>query len=231
MYRTNRVLVAALALLVVVPAASAAPIASYDFTGSPGTQASEPVDAQPLGATFGDIVRGPGLLSSAAGNAISSSNFTLGGVLDASDYYGFTITVAPGFALTLDSIEFSERRSGTGIRNIAVRSSLDGFSGNLFTAGVPDDTLVRRQTIPLGPAFAGLTGLVEFRIYGFLAEAAGGTWRLGGAGVADNPNNFPANLLVNGSITAIPEPATLGLFGLGAVAIGWVGLRRRTGRA
>jgi hypothetical protein len=189
----------------------AAVITTYDFTGAAGNQASTGATGVASGLTASVLDRGSGLTPDAAANSISSTGWSTAGI-DLTDFYGFTLTPNAGFTLNVDSIVFSERRSGTGIRSIAVRSSLDGFVGDLFTASVPDDTLTRRQTVNLGPAFDALSSAVTFRISGFASESAStGTWRLGTAAGADNPNGFPANLQVDGSITAaaVPEPASV----------------------
>jgi hypothetical protein len=194
-------------------------IATYDFTGQPGNQASNPSSGVAPGLTASVLDRGPGVTASAATGSISSSAWSTG-ALDLTDYYQFTLTPDPGATLNVDQIIFSERRSATGIRDIVVRSSLDSFTADLFNVNVPDETLTRQQTVNLGVAFDSLTSDVTFRIYGFTAEAAGGTWRLGVAGGADNPNSLPSTLVVNGSVSAVPEPASWVLIGLSVAGVG-----------
>lgn len=111
--------------------------------------------------------------------------------------------------MTLTQLRLDERRSGTGIRTWSVRSSLDAFATDLAVFNVPDDTNTRTdQTINLGAAFMNLTSSVEFRIYGYLAEASGGTWRVdnididgstcgGGGGNAAIVPTCPASLNVD----------------------------------
>jgi hypothetical protein len=69
-------------------------------------------------------------------------------------------------------------RSATGIGQWSVRSSLDDFATNLAGIIVPDDTGTRLSVAALPERYRGLTAPVEFRIFGFQAEAAGGTWRI-----------------------------------------------------
>lgn len=218
-------------LLVLDCTAALGAFVTYDFTGQPGDQVSTPVTTSVINVTADPIVRGSGLNASAAANSMSSSAFSTGGI-DLTDYYGFTLTASAGFNLDVNSIAFSERRSATGILSIVVRSSLDGFTGNLFSTSVPDDTLTRRQTVTLGSAFDSISGPIEFRIYGFGAEAAGGTWRLGAAGSPDNPNGFASNLQVDvtanasGEATATPAPPSAIMAG-SAMLIGIFTMWRR----
>jgi hypothetical protein len=195
----------------------------YTFTGSLGSQASEPADSQPVGALFADITRGAGLTPNAGADSINSVGFTTGG-LDPTEYYQFIATPDASYAMDLTSLEFSERRSATGIHAFEIRSSLDGFTASLYTFAVPDDTLTRRHNVALGAAFQDLMSAVTFRVYGYLAEAGTGSWRLGIAGGGDNPQGFAANFVVSGDLTQVPEPATLLWIGAGLSALR---LRRR----
>jgi len=88
------------------------------------------------------------------------------------------VTPSPGATLNLSALQLDERRSATGIRSGSVRSSLDGFASDIALFAVPDDTLFRTQSIPLPASFHSLTTAVEFRLFGFQAEADGGTWRV-----------------------------------------------------
>jgi hypothetical protein len=117
------------------------------------------------------------------------------------------------------------RRSATGPRQFQVRNSLDGFAAPLLNMFVADVTANSRFGFVNPFGFGGslnLTSPVTFRIYGFAAEAAAGTFRLGIALGEDN-DTLPRNLEVSGDLTAVPEPATLLLISVG---LGGVGLRR-----
>ena len=152
----------------------------FTFTGAAGTELTFAAD-DPLAAGLASkpvISRGPGLTPSAAANAFSSTAFTTTAAIDLTDYYTFTVTPTAGFTASVRSIELDERRSGTGILSWAVRSSLDGFTADVASFTVPNDTNTRHQIITLGSAFGSLAAPVEFRIYGFAAAASTGTWRL-----------------------------------------------------
>ncbi len=158
----------------------AADIAKWNFTGQAGDQVSTASSFSATGTTASAVSRGTGLTASAAAGSISSSGFTTTTSIDANDYYEFSIALNPGTTLDIDTISFAERRSGTGIRNFTLRSSLDGYAADVVTPiAVPDDTATRNQTLTLGSTFDAVTASnITFRIYGYAAEAAGGTWRL-----------------------------------------------------
>ena len=63
------------------------------------------------------------------GAANGSDVFT--GNIDLTKYYEVTLTPQTYYTYNLDSIAFTLQRSGTGIRQYAVRSSIDNFAANL----------------------------------------------------------------------------------------------------
>jgi cysteine-rich repeat protein len=156
-------------------------IVVFSFNPSAGNEPTLPADGLSPGlASIPVMSRGPGLLATQlAANAFSADGWTTNLAVDPADYFAFTVTPAAGFKMSLSGLRLDERRSGSGIRNWSVRSSLDGFTADLGAFMVPDDTLFRiGQLTALGPAFTNLTTPVEFRIYGYAAELPGGTWRL-----------------------------------------------------
>jgi hypothetical protein len=193
-----------------------AQLATYNFSGLSGTPSSV-AGVAAAGLTASSLTRGPGLTAASGVGRFGAASFTTASSIDTTDYFTFTLTPSAGQILNVTDLAFSERRSATGIRNIAVRSSLDNFSTSLALFSVPDDTLTRRQSFSLGGDFAHVTNPLEFRIYGYGAEAASGTWGLGINAGADNPNGHAANLIVSGAAYSAPEPSTgaLGALGLG----------------
>jgi len=186
-------------------------IVQFSFNGSAGNEASLSPDAQPVNGSVSDITRGSGLNPSSSAGEFSSNNWSKGGI-DPTDYYSISASADSGFELTLTSLVFDERRSGSGIREISIRSSIDGFNLDLAIFTVPDNTSVRTQTIDLGSDFANLSSLtsVEFRIYGYSAESTSGTWWLDNIqlwGAIASPDTEPPML----DTVMVLSPITLGL--------------------
>lgn len=183
---------------------------TYDFTSvttTSGTTDPTPVPTEP-GLTFGSFSAATTSTNSSAGFRFSFANQPLGatngndatftGAIDLNTYYQVTISPNAGTTYNLDGITFGMRRSGTGVRHYAVRSSLDNYATNLpasinpsnanltvagdvffwafdATSTAADQT---GSTITLSSAFDGLTVPVTFRFYAWDAEAAGGNFSI-----------------------------------------------------
>ncbi|SFE67221.1 lamin tail domain-containing protein [Thermoflexibacter ruber] len=165
-----------LCILLLFPYLSHAQLVTYSFTGAAGNEVTFPPDNQPTSGTASNMSRGSGLTASASANTFSASAFSTMGI-DLNDYFTFSIQPNTSFQLIINRIEFDERRSLTGIRTLAVRSSKDAYATDLAVFNVPDDDLTRTQTINL-VCFTRITANTTFRIYGYASEAAGGTWRI-----------------------------------------------------
>ncbi|MGJ7031148.1 DUF5689 domain-containing protein [Niabella hirudinis] len=120
----------------------------------------------------------------------------LNGAVDADRYYELTIEPSPGTLLNFFRISFTLRRSGTGVRQVVVRSNRDLFKQNLPVVSepgnkniqiLPDNILQVSDAsvtdnsgcvvIP-GTAFIALKEPVTLRFYGFNSESAGGTFSM-----------------------------------------------------
>lgn len=184
--------------------------AKYNFaavTPTTGTTDPTPVPTA-TGVIFGSFSAvGTGTATSGAGrfsftgwptgatNAVDTYS-TMTGALDPSKYYEVSITPASGYNVTLTGITWGTRRSGTGVRNAAVRSSQDGYMANLpasvgtntnlSVVGTDNfffnsDAITSEQvgsTITLGASFINLTSAVNFRFYGWNAEGTSGTYSI-----------------------------------------------------
>jgi hypothetical protein len=193
----------------IVAGANADLIVNYDFTGNAGTETNEATASSNPNITPSSLVRGSGLTASGLADAFNSSGWSTGG-LDTSDYYQFSITTNANTTTDLTTLFFRERRTSTGIRNFLLRTSTDNFTSFAnqgLQINVPDNAAPRDQAITL----SGLTSLsggttITFRLYGYTADSASGTWAL-------LNHSVQGGLYLDGSITAIPEPAALLLVG------------------
>lgn len=146
------------------------------------------------------------LLNSTTNGSFSLTGWTLGAT-DGSDifptddttsrYFEFTLTTNPGISLTVSAVKFKWQRSGTGPRQVFVRSSIDNFTNNLPAGISPansnlstvflnkiqmNDIATEGQngsTITLsGASYTDITTPITFRIYGINAEDSNGIFSI-----------------------------------------------------
>ena len=160
------------------------------------------------------------------------SHFT--GSLNPAKYYEVTLSPELSCALELDTISFYVGRGEIGIRNYAVRSSLDGFAENLPASispanpnlGVGPDNSFRwlfdavatleglgGSQVVLGDDFDVLTAPVTFRFYGWNADMSMGAFGID-------------NVAFSGSVALVPEPAAAALLPPGLIWL-WGEARKR----
>ena len=187
----------------------------YGFGAAPATysESATVLSANTTLSAFG--FSGAGVKDVDGSTVLTGQGFQVTGGWDtnsidaASQYFGFVLTVAPGSELTLEDFGFAYQSS----ENITIGAyySTDGFvtSNQLGLSTVVIDTNVGAATLTnLG--IASLQGAVEFRFYGSDA--------LTGAGPLEIDEVW-----LQGSVAAIPEPASAVLGALGCLAL----LRRR----
>ena len=165
--------------------------ATYDF-------AESPTDTE-LGALTGSTnltiskfsTVGATYVSGTANRYANSDAPT--GTLDTGNYVQVTLTPSTGYTLTINSLTFRVQRSGTGPRDIAVRSSVDSFASNLPASInpanaelsiIPTNVIHYVNDISTGQNGATITPTnitnisspVTFRFYFFNAEVTTGTF-------------------------------------------------------
>lgn len=140
----------------------------------------------------------------------------LTGTMNPFRYYEVTVSPKLAYSMTLKGLSFEVKRSASGPRTYAVRSSMDGFSSNLpanLKPANPHLSLENNQvfffttdtTLTEKGTFINLSGLqqytnrdipVTFRIYAWNAEDALGSFGIdnvsiiGSAGVIENIQNY-----------------------------------------
>jgi hypothetical protein len=213
--------------------------AKYEFTDVKNNTGKTDPTPPPVveGITFGRFVASVAVsANSTAGARFSFTNWDLGavngsdaftGAINLNKYYEVIITPQTNYIVDLDSIAFTLQRSGTGIRQYSVRSSVDGFasnlpakiypasanlkivSGNIFQVEDVSTTANEGSKIVLSAAaFKGITSAVTIRFYGFNAEATGGSFSIDNVeffGSSEISSTAP-NLII--SATSLAFPAT-----------------------
>jgi hypothetical protein len=186
------------------------PFVAVGYTGNPGAAGRFSWNGNPTGGTNG---------------VDDFTQFT--GSLTPTAYFEVSVTPLGSIELQLDTIAFTAQRSGTGIRNYAVRSSVDGFAANLpasispananLAVGPGDEfqwvldsvtTAQNGSLVTLGAPHTNLTTKVSFRFYGWNAEGPAGTFSLD-------------NVVLAGKTRTVPEPAAGSLLALGLAAAGF----------
>jgi len=161
----------------------------------------------------------------------SDGSNTFSGGIDLSDYFQVTIAPAALYSIDLTSVAFTLQRSGTGIRQYSIRSSLDGYAtnlaasisppnanlsvvaGDIFQVADPIITAQNGSLLSLTGSFLELEAPVTFRFYAWNSETSGGTFSID-------------NVAFTGTATAIPEPSTYAAI-MGVVTLAVVLYRRR----
>ena len=179
----------------------------YDFSGVTSSSGTTDPTAVPNvdGLTFGNFTAVGVSANASAGGRFSFSGWPTGAVngsdvftgsTDPARYYEVTITPATSKKLDLTRISFTLQRSGTGVRQVSVRSDIDNYADNLPASVSPannnltvvsphifqvNDGATTAQegcTITLNTAYTNLEGAISFRFYGFNAENGSGTFSI-----------------------------------------------------
>ena len=109
-------------------------------------------------------------------------------------YISFSITPAAGTTYSITGFAYGTGSSGTGPAKYQWRSSADNYASAINGATL-SNSVAPGSTFSLPASFTNLTGAVTFRLYGYNANAAGGTGGLAG------------DLLINGSVAGGNAPS------------------------
>ena len=145
-------------------------LATWSFAGETGNQASTAVTTKAAGITAGAVTRAAGLTAVTGTGSINASNWPLTAQRDPTKYYAFTITPPAGCTLSITGASIDAKSSGTGPASGAVSTSVDNYATTTAVSTFAPGTVA--LTVTNAP------GMVEVRVYGFAATAAGGTLRL-----------------------------------------------------
>lgn len=231
-----------LATLLACSALHADVIANWDNDPLEASSTTAPVGSTAAWASSSDLTMGSGLNSSAGypdaltGIQNNSGINSLATAISGNHYFSFTITPDGSTSVNYDSLfvrlslqanaqpattEFSLLSDLTGFTS---SDAIDSFTASATVSGLnhATDTFDLSGSSALQGVSAGTP--IEFRIYAH-NTAANSMTRLG-IGNAFATDAAP-DLTLNGTVAAIPEPASLSLFGLAGLALLWM---RRTFR-
>lgn len=218
-----------------------AQIVTYVVTGA---NASTSTTISPTGApgsiTASSLTVGPNLTSAlnqinsfALRTWSTSSSYSSG----SGTYFDFQIQPNTGFTIDFTTIDYGlwHGSSGNAPKKFELHASTDAFASsdvNLTSGGVHDLTGINNTVTTFSDSASGLGTIsagttVTFRVYGYSAVSTGaaGGFANGTAGVTGG-----ADLVINGTVNAVPEPSTYaGIFGL--LALGFVCVNRRLSKA
>jgi hypothetical protein len=193
--KNYKLLVAAIAALGFSNIGHATSQGVYDFTGQPGNQVSTPWTGGGSGDVgFSAITRGPGLFAALGTNSMYSGGWTTSPFSpDLADYYEVTMSVRPGYSLSLDRVYFRYANSVLGPQQMVVRSSMDGYTTNIGMAMLSQGVTSDMEIDLWGP-------VIEYgtlRFYAYNSLGLSGTLRL-------QNHSTMGGMVFDGTISKIP---------------------------
>ena len=168
----------------------------------PTNSVADGVSATPITAAAG--------LNDATGSTFNFSGWDTASTdfdaaVAANDFWSWSFTVDSG-TVELTTMDIRLDRSGSGPDDFEIRASVNGGTASTLLTHDYGDSSSGVNFNDVDISALGVLGAgdsVSFTLAAFNSESSGGTFDLEGFGAADVPG-----LIINGNITAIPEPGT-----------------------
>ena len=170
----------------------------WNTFGNTGTETTEPSVTNDVNISAATITFGAGVTPAANANRFGGSNWfdtgntgtgnIIAEAFAGNNYVQFTVTPNSGFSFTATSFVFNWDKSGTGPKNVALRSSADGYAADLGIVA-PTGTIGVSNTITIS-GLSNIATATTFRLYGYGATFTTGT---GGFDIGSNLVNVQLN--------------------------------------
>ena len=207
-------LLIALVVVAIASVAQAELLATWTFTNGASTVATETSAANIDKVTFGELTRVNLVQSSASAGQFASNNWT-----DPANGISLAVTVNAGYEIagaTIGVGGLNGSNTGPGTLQWSLNGSDVGGVDGTWTVALSSGSSVTTP-IQVGTIGAGTNTL-------FLRSTGGQVSTPTAAPATAGSARLLNNLTMDGTIQSIPEPATMGLLGLGALALA---LRRK----
>jgi fibronectin-binding autotransporter adhesin len=228
LFRIDRLLIAALALLAVSQVQAQTNIWTNPITGtSPGTNNPYTTgDSVASNLTVSGIGRGSGVAGSTANNRYAANSWNTASI-DLTAYFTLTLTPSAGYEIDFGSFLWSFERSSTGPGNLALRSSIDSFDSNIWSTNTSSTSVLSVSNSLSSLSFQNITNGIEFRIYGWGASQSTGTLSVNDFQFTGNVNQLVSGGLnwsggsgswTNGFGSTVTNGSVLSFSGAGGIA-------------
>ena len=208
--------------------ASAGSIVEYELFGVDGASTSVAPTFTLAGSIGDSLIRGAGLTGASSSNSFNSAGWD---DLSADDYIQFGFQVAAGYTANVDQLIFATRSSGTGPGFVDVSYSIDGANFVTLTTLAQQGTNYLNSVLDLNQVIQSslvirFTAANDTTANGGTIGSAG-TFRLSDYSPDGGQTYQPITITGDLTLSAVPEPSSVVLCGLGLSLSGLYAARAR----
>ncbi len=224
----KKTLLAVLSLAAVSLAGVNGQVLSWDMQGVAGNSTTVPANtiASNLETTAGlNTLSRTGLTAATAGNSFNSTNWNNTSTFNEADkYISFSLTPSSGYQITTSSLTYAVNGSNT-----APNTGRWGYKIGSGSFVLQDPTPFTFALASQTWAFTEFTTTetVEFRFWVYGTTAINNVNPAATAGAGRVGNIAGNDLVLNGSVTAVPEPSTIAFLGFASLGLCFMIWRRR----